>query len=221
MQLTNVPTTAQFPSVLDAFHGDRINRYLPAAGGSEEDAFKLYLWNCTLCEAFYLPLHVAEVVCRNAIHKRLRDRLGDHWHNNGTLNNLLSDSDYDDLSHATKEETNQHGAGMTCHHLVSALSFGFWQHLLTKRFNRLLWESGLKLSFPNLPNSMSRQDVHDRIESIRRWRNRIAHHRAIFDKGPSAKFQECLQFVRWVSDDVGDWLASGSQVNAAISVRPL
>jgi hypothetical protein len=220
MQLTNAPSAAQFPAVLDAFHDERINRYLPAAG-TPEDAFRLYLWNCTLCEAFYLPLHVAEVVCRNAIHRRLRDRVGDQWFNNGTLNNLLSNSDYDDLTHAIEEETAQHGAAMTCHHLVSALSFGFWQHLLTKRFNRLLWENGLRFSFPNLPLAMGRQEVHDRIEALRRWRNRIAHHRAIFDKGPSAKFQECLQFVRWVSDDVGEWLASGSQVNAAISVRPV
>ena len=159
-------------------------------------------------------------MCRNAIHKRLIGRWGDQWFEHPSLLSRVSKADRDELSHVLSEERGQHGAAFTAHHLVSGLSFGFWQHMLTKRYERPLWEMGLRTSFPLLPNAMGRQDVHDRVENIRRWRNRIAHHRAIFDKGPSAKYQECLQFVRWVSDDVGDWLAAGARVSVAINLRP-
>lgn len=221
MQLTNGPTSKQFPSVIAAMHNDRIERYLPAADKDTEDAFSLYLWNCALCEAFYLPLHIAEVACRNAIHTRLCERLGAQWYDNPTLRNMLADRHFDDLVATLDEERQQHGANFTEHHLVSSLTFGFWEHLLTKRFDRLLWPRGMKDVFPNLPNSMSREDVQRRVETVRRWRNRIAHHRAIFDKGPTAKFQDTLQLVRWISHDVSDWLTSASKVPVAISLRPL
>lgn len=221
MQLTNAPTVEQFPHVLDAFQDERIERYLPAADKSLEDAFRLYLWNCALCEAFYVPLQVGEIVCRNAIHKRLLERWGDKWFEHPSLGSRLSMSGRDELDHVLMEERAQHGARFNAHHLVSGLSFGFWQHMLTKRYDRPLWDTGLRTSFPLLPRAMGRQEVHDRIESIRRWRNRIAHHKAIFDKAPSAKYQETLQFIRWVSDEVADWLASASKVTAAIDLRPL
>jgi hypothetical protein len=221
MQLTNPPTPAQFPSILDAFHCDRIDRYLPAAGGGQHDAFRLYLWNCALCEAFYLPLHVAEVACRNTIHKRLLARLGEHWYDNTTFRRILSDRQHYHLEDAIADERAQHGVLMTSHHLVSALMFGFWEHLLTKRFERLLWSRGMTDAFPHLPNALGRQDVLDRVEAIRRWRNRIAHHRAIFDKGPTAKGQEVTQFVWWISEDLVDWLSRASKVGVAVGLRPL
>lgn len=220
MQLTNPPTDDQFPAVISAMHGERIERYMPAAGGHQEDAFHLYLWNCALCEAFYLPLHIAEVACRNAIHKRLRDRLGDQWFNNQTFRNILAPRQHDHLTDTLADERTQHGLLMTGHHLVSSLMFGFWEHLLTKRFERLLWPRGLQDAFPNLPNSATRQDVHARVETIRRWRNRIAHHRAIFDKGPMAKSQDTLQLVRWISHDLADWLGASSKIPIAIQLRP-
>ena len=220
MQLTKLPSPAQFPAVIGAMHDDRIERYLPAAGGSQEYAFSLYLWNCALCEAFYLPLHVAEVTCRNAIHARLLNRLGEQWFDADLFHNIVSDRHGSDLNDVIDDERRVHGVLMTSHHLVSSLSFGFWQHLLTRRFERLLWPRGMKDFFPNLPNSMGRSEMYDRVEIVRKWRNRIAHHRAIFDQGPTKRYQETLQLVRWVSHDVSDWLTASSRVSAAIAIRP-
>lgn len=221
MQLTNAPSEAQFPAVIVAMHDDRIDRYMPAANGSKEDAFRLYLWNCALCEAFYLPLHIAEIAVRNAIHRRLTARLGEQWYDNPTFNNILGDRQHGDLADAVQDERNRHGLLMSSHHLVASLSFGFWQHLLTHRFDRLLWPRGMSDAFPNLPNSLRRSDVHDRLEIIRKWRNRIAHHKAIFDQGPTRKYQETLQLVRWVCHDVADWLTAASRVSEAIALRPV
>lgn len=221
MQLTNEPTAAQFPAIIVAMHDDRIDRYLPAAGGAQEDAFRLYLWNCALCEAFYLPLHFAEISVRNAIHRRLTERLGEQWFDNQTFKNILGNRQRGDLEDCVREERHRHGVLMSRHHLVSSLSFGFWQHLLTHRFQRLLWPRGMSDAFPNLPNAMGRSEIHDRVEIIRKWRNRIAHHKAVFDQGPTRKYQETVQLIRWVCHDVADWVTAASKVSEAIALRPV
>ena len=220
MQLPVEPEGTQFTAIIRALHDDRIDRFLPAAAGSRDEAFRLYLWNCALCEAFYLPLHFAEISVRNAIHAHLIARLGARWFENRAIINTLDTRYRDDLDDLLLAEIRRHGDNLTCHHLVSELSFGFWQHLLTKRFGRIIWAPGIRTAFPNLPNSMDRQEVHDRLEIVRKWRNRIAHHKPIFDRGPSAKYQEVLQLTRWVCHDVADWVKGASRVNAAIDLRP-
>lgn len=128
MQLPNEPTEAQLVALVAAVHDDRIERYLPAAKGSRSDAFKLYMWNGCICEAFYLPLHYAEISVRNSIHNRLIERCSDRWYENLAIVNTLGDRQRNDLTELIEAERNRHGPLMTAHHLVSELSFGFWQH---------------------------------------------------------------------------------------------
>ncbi len=221
MQLPSEPNDTQLIAILKAVHDDRIDRFLPAAAGSREDAFRLYCWNCVLCEAFYLPLHFAEISVRNAINTHLISRLGPRWFENRALVGSMDPKRQTDLLNLVKEEEQRHGAAMTCHHLVSELSFGFWQHLLTKRFARVIWGPGIHAAFPNLPATAGRQDVYNRIEAVRKWRNRIFHHKPVFDRGPSAKHQEIVQLIRWVCDDVADWVIAASNVTASIQLRPI
>lgn len=221
MQLPTEPSEQQLAAILSALHDDRIDRFLPAAAGSREDAFRLYCWNCTICEAFYISLHFAEIAVRNAINSHLIDRLGEHWFENRALIGSLEPKRKADLDSLLIAERRKHGTGMTCHHLVSELSFGFWQHLLTKRFGRIVWAPGINSAFPNLPNSFNRQDVHDRVEVIRKWRNRVFHHKPIFDRGPSARHQDALELIRWVSHHLADWVTVASQVTVAIQLRPI
>ena len=220
MQLPIAPTQAQLSALITAVHDDRIERYLPAAKGGREKAFQLYVWNGCLCEAFYIPLHYAEISVRNAIHNRLLDRWNDKWFENPAIAKTLAPRQKSDLELLLKAEKRRHGNGLTAHHLVSELSFGFWQHFLTKRFGRILWADGMKSAFPNLPAEMGRQEVHNRIEAIRKWRNRIAHHKPVFDQGPMKKHQETLQLIRWVCHETADWVTANSQVPAAIDLRP-
>lgn len=220
MQLVNAPPPEKFQAVENAIQAERILRYLPAANMDSAAAFRLYLWNLALCEAFFISLHFAEIVCRNAIHRRLIERLGDNWFDNSTFISILDERFRYELIDAHDEEKRQHGEKLTSHHVVSALNFSFWEHLMTKRFERLLWSSGIKSSFPNAPNRIGREEMRALIESVRRWRNRIAHHRAIFDKGPTRKHQDALFLIQWVCKDTGDWIAAASKVPAAIALRP-
>lgn len=220
MQLINSPTSEKFHAVENAIQSERILRYFTAANMDSVAAFRLYLWNCAMCEAFFISLHFAEIVCRNAIHKRLIERCGEKWYENMTLQKILDERFKYELLDAIGEEKRQHGEKLTSHHIVSALNFALWEHLMTKRFERFLWPNGISCSFPNAPNRIGREDMRELIESVRRWRNRIAHHRAIFDKGPAKKHQDALFLIQWVCQDTGEWVAASSKVPAAIALRP-
>lgn len=220
MQLTNAPTARQFLAVEQALQTERLARYLPAAGMDKAAAMDLYLWNCAICEAFFVPLHFCEIVCRNAIHRALLFHLGQNWYDNATFRKVLNPRFLSDLDNALYDERKQHGTQMTAHHVASALMFGFWEHLATKRFNRMLWPKGIVHNFPGAHYSKGTTDLHDLIESARRWRNRIAHHRAIFDKDPMRKHHDILELIKWVCPDTAAWVAASSKVPVAIGLRP-
>jgi hypothetical protein len=220
MQLLNSPSDKTFPEIQKALESARLSRYFRAAGNNDQTAFRFYLWNCALCEAFHLSLHVAEIVCRNAIHQALIRRGDPKWFENHTFRTLLEGRFRSELNDAVEKERRQHGLGMTPNHVVSALTFGFWEHLTTKRFERFLWAKGIHGSFPHAPNKSTYEDLHGLIESVRRWRNRIAHHRAIFDKGPTRKHQNAIELINWVCDSTGQWVSAESKVPGAVTLRP-
>jgi Abi-like protein. len=181
----------------------------------------MYLWNSAISEAFQTSIHFAEITCRNAIHKALLYHAGDKWYEHPTFLKLLDHRFERELRDAVYEETQQHGDDLLPHHIVSALTFGFWEHLTTKRFQRMLWPKGIRYSFPGAPNGRGREDLRTLIEEVRRWRNRIAHHRAIFDKGPSHKHQRTLELIRWVCPISAAYVAGRCRVHAAIASRPV
>ncbi|MFT4278120.1 MAG: Abi family protein [Rhodopseudomonas sp.] len=221
MQLINSPDAASFPAVEKAIQSERLQRYMPAAKNDKALAFKYYLWNCKISEAFYLPLHFCEILCRNAIHNQLLYRLGNEWHNHSSFKNLLDPSYRRELEEAVTDEHSQHGDDMTPHHVVSALHFGFWEHVTTKRFQRLVWHYGIHDNFPGAHFSKKREDLRGLIESARRWRNRIAHHNAVFDKAPTRKYQDAMDLIRWSCPTTHKWVLSVSEVQEAINSRPV
>lgn len=197
----------------------RLSRYAAAAQEDGVPEVATYLWNCALSEAFFLPLHFAEVTCRNAIHSALCFR-DPSWPYNKTFLNLLDPTHRAALDRAITDEKEQHGAAMTPDHIVSALSFGFWEHMTTKRFERFLWPRGFQKNFRHAPWQAKLEDLHQQIETVRRWRNRIAHHNAIFDKGPNAKMDATMELIRWSSPAAASWLSGSCRLNAVINARP-
>ena len=209
-----------FPMLEGAIERARLSRYLPAAGGSRRTALAFYAWNLSLCESFVVPLHYAEIVTRNALHRGLVARAGAEWFNDRTFRRIMEDRLRDRLDLAISLERRRHRREMTAHHVVSALSFGFWQHLTTKRFDRYLWTRGIHGIFPGAPPDKTCKDLGDLIHKVRTWRNRIAHHEAIFDKEPMRNFQDALTLLRWSSPETFRYVAAISKVPMALQARP-
>lgn len=200
--------------------GPRLSRFMPAAGGDKHLALRLYVWNARICEAFYLPLQFAEVCLRNAIKSALELRYGIGWESNGIFLCTLPRRLVTELNDVTAKERLSKGAALTTDHIVSSLPFGFWAHLLTKNFDHLLWKGGISHAFPHAPSGTTRFDLHNRVEKIREWRNRIAHHNAIFDKKPTAEYQNILSFISWIDPNIF-WITKEiSQITRVINQRP-
>jgi len=198
----------------------RVGRYLAAAKGDKHLALRLYVWNARICEAFYLPLQLTEVVIRNHVHAGVLRRYGPDWPSKGAFACTLPSRLKGEMEGTIRKERVNHGTKLTINHVVAGLSFGFWTHLLTKNYDHLLWKGGVHHAFKSAPPELTREKLHTSVERIRAWRNRIAHHFAIFDKGPTAEYQHLLQVARWTDLEL-EWLIRElSHVSATIGRRP-
>ena len=203
-----------------ALQQERLNRYRAAAVSDGVQPIDLYMWNIELAESFLPSLHFAEVTCRNAMHNALIGMAGEHWYQDRTIRRILAPRNCRELDVVIRRETTQHGRAVTNHHFVSELTFGFWNHLATRRFDNALWSNGIQYCFPNAPTTKGREDLYLLIESVRRWRNRVAHHKAIFDKGPTRKHDDAIRLISWCCEDTSKWVRKKSKVPDIINMRP-
>jgi hypothetical protein len=84
---------------------------------------------------------------------------------------------------------------MRAGHVVAELSFGFWTGLLANRYHARLWEPALRRSFPLLPPGVTRRSLHRRVESVRRLRNRVAHHEPVFGRDLAGDHRDILELL--------------------------
>lgn len=198
----------------------RLGRYLAAAKGDVHLALRLYVWNARLCEAFYIPTQLAEISLRNALAGGLRNRYGNAWHTVPGLVSALPERLQRELAKVIAEETRTHAETFNADHVVSALSLGFWVHLTSATPRRYVWRDQIKILFPHMPVDVADSEIHQAADKLRRLRNRIAHHNAIFDKGPTAEYRNIQDLVGWVSPDTLWFMRQLSNPAQMISRRP-
>ena len=204
---------------------ERIATYMAAAGGDREKAMRLYTWNTAVSAAFYGPLQGLEVALRNAMHRMLTARFGPAWYDNpacrfdrGALNRIA----------AAKDDVRRDGHVVDPPHLVAALSFGFWVSILgaggqgpyddpgRRNYEMTLWRPCLYRAFPGV--KMKRGGVHRRLDYLRTFRNRIAHHEPIFTRHLEADYHSILTVAGWVCPKTRDWIAHHSRVEELLLV---
>jgi hypothetical protein len=220
MQLNFSLTPETFRAVTATLSEARLARYLPAADGDPRLAFELYLWNARICEAFYLPCQIMEVACRNAIARAVADRFGAAWFRHDGFQAGLPSRLREEMGRAVAQEGARHGDRLAADHVIGSLTFGFWVHLLTKGFEHTLWRHGMGPYFPHAPPGVRRVDLHQRIDRGRMFRNRIAHHEAVFDKRPAAEASNIGAVVGWVCLDTQWVVGRTASVSRVINLRP-
>lgn len=198
----------------------RLGRYTPAAGGDKHFALRLYVWNARLCEALYLPLQLAEVSCRNAIAVPVAKRFGALWFDENKFRNILPAQLRQTLDDTVRKEKKKRNLAFTPNHVIAALPFGFWVHLMAKPCDKQLWATGVRVAFPLAGGTDTRETIHARLERMRIVRNDVMHHFAVFDKGPQAEAQNARHLVGLVCSDT-EWLAGQlSTFSRVINERP-
>lgn len=217
----------QIAAVKGALSAPRIGTYEVAAGtnGNEDpSALNLYLWNAQISGAFLAPLHICEVVVRNAVANALEPKYGAKWAWSPAFEQSLpflpgKYSPRQDLVNARRKA---HTVGK----VIPELKFAFWQRMFTSRHDVRLWETYLLQVMPGLdaskPVKQLRRLIYDDLEEIRALRNRIAHHEPILTRNLADDFTRITRLIAYRSQVTADWMTSHheKQLQAMLQKKP-
>lgn len=156
-----------------------------------------------ISSTFYPPLQCLEVTLRNSIHRELSKQYNATWYDN--INNLLKYNDKEKIQSA-KDALLKQRKPLEPSRIVAELSFGFWVSLLGKgeRGNyETLRRDALHKAFPNA--KLRRKEVHNNLDKIRKFRNRIAHHEPIHKRNLSEDYQLIIQLIEFMCKNTAQW----------------
>jgi len=203
---------------------------LPHAHG----AIALYSWNAQVSAALMYPLHLCEVVIRNAVSEALITAHGPRWPwDQGFLLSLPHPTGLklfrprDAVTAATNKAQHSAKKGMppSTDKAIAEMSFAFWESMFTKRFDPGIWQSQLMALFPNAPDGAQyfsvRADIYQALGTLRKLRNRIAHHEPIFARPLDAEFLLIEKLIRYRCNDTADWLLQTQEVQRLLSLKPI
>ena len=213
----NLSCNIDYAAIENALSHKRLNTFVK---GHKEprclySALNLYAWNMHVGSAFATPLHVCEVVIRNSVNDALVNVYGDDWASNEAY--IISIPDH--ILRQNKFRNKLKKAKNTSK-LIPELNFHFWQSMFTTRFCNNIWNDNLKLVFPNAPKNIEVTHIHDSLDIIRKFRNRIAHHEHLLNQNLAKLHDTILQLIGYRCHDTMKWLLSISQLSPILSVKP-
>lgn len=212
-------------AVRTALSAARIATYESAAsiqGDDDPSALVLYAWNAEVSGALLAPLHICEVVVRNAVADALEAVYGPCWPWHKTFERSLPSppqgySPQRDLRNARRSVS-------TTGKVIPELKFVFWQKMFTRRYDARIWDKHLQRVMPNLDPKQSlpmlRESIYKDLEQIRLLRNRIAHHEPIFNRNLTDDYQNILKLVRYRCIITAEWMDNNQQAVTAINAKP-
>ena len=195
-------------ALLRTLSEERLTRYLVAADGDLDRALTVYERNLRLAEAFHTPLHCLEITLRNVIDDRLNAKYGPNW-----LRGAAPLDEDARLAIARADNTLSHSPH-TDGAIIAELALGFWVGLLGPRYDATLWRATLYAGFGANGRGLRRSLVHGRMNALRRFRNRIAHHEPIFDRDLTLVHAEILEAIAWMCPLTASWTAHHSRFDS-------
>ncbi len=180
-----------------AISAERLKTYEDWANSDNAEGHALYALNVALSEAFYTTLHILEITLRNSIHETLKQVHGDDWFSNRSVIN-----DRYKVEKITQAKA-KHNKNTTDGKIVAELTLGFWTSLFSKG-NKHLWGQILMPMF-DARRPLQRKEIARRLTSVRRLRNRIAHHEPIIHYDLISHHLEANELIGWLSTDALNW----------------
>lgn len=191
-----------------------MDKYLNASGNDLDLAISLYERNTRLAESFYTPLQALEICLRNHLDLELTTAYGRDWMRNGSA--PLNPWALTRLSGVITELRNTR-TPVTEGAIVAELSFGFWLSLLATQYDSTLWRTACFRAFSESGRHLARKRVHGRLNAVRRFRNRIAHHEPIFHADLELAHYEILEAIDWMCSSTAAWAEHHSRFPAVFA----
>lgn len=194
-----------------------------SSGDSDTRALALYAWNAQVSAALLAPLHICEVVVRNAVSEALQAVYGDRWPWEATF--VLSLPDPKRFYNPRRDLKSAAAMQPSTGKVIPELKFVFWQEMLTYRHDVRLWDAHLMNVFPTHNPSHSvvtlRKRIYADLEAIRRLRNRIAHHEPIFTRNLRGDLDKIASLVELRSPLVASWMIANQDAASLIATPPV
>lgn len=157
-----------------------INKYITVQRFSIYKNIDTYNDNLKKAKYLYIPISILEVSLRNSINNLFEKFYGSGWIINES--NFLKAKELKKIIEA-KSKIESDKKDITKDKLVSELTFGFWTALFQSVYSDKMRTNSLKQIFPNLPPKevevIDRKNISNKLNHIRKCRNRIFHHENI------------------------------------------
>ena len=199
----------------------RLSPYMARYKGDQTYAIRLYAWNIEVSAAFWGPLCMLEIALRNSMHDTMANGRIPKWWEIQTVH--LADRSEKLLKLALEKLEKNGNLSPTADDIVAATSLGFWVGLLDVGVARhslldyetALWRPRLNKAFPNR-GALERKQVHSKLDRIRKFRNRIAHHEPIFGAGLLEMHNLIIECIGLVDEGVAIYVKESQRVDRVI-----
>jgi hypothetical protein len=200
----------------------RFQRYLDAKDGCHADAVALYEWNGKISAAFLEILGHVEVLLRNAIDGEFPET--DRHVPLSVLDASVWLCDPGTLTVESRQQVDEAISRLhrerklpTRDRVIASLSFGFWHGLFSGKYEEL-WRSTIFRAFPN--GNGSRREIANLVGPILHFRNRVAHHEAIFFSNLERQHARILRLAHVIDLEAERYIARQSRVEELLREKP-
>ena len=173
-------------------------------GPHDSRTLELYAWNARISAALLVPLHICEIVVRNAASDAITAVYGPRWPWSIGFEQSLPSSRTG--YNPQRDLQNARSRAATTGNDVR------------------LWDPHLRPVFPNADPSRSvsdlRSGIYDNLERMRFLRNRIAHHEPIFARDINEELIEIAKMVTLRCKITAAWMMANQQASALLRERP-
>jgi hypothetical protein len=223
LESLEVLATQQLAVLSGKLSSDRLATFTAASGGDQAAGLRLYVWNATQSAAVWPVLHVHEVVMRNAIAGVLGHVYGDGWPFNRTFLDSLPEKQRQSFiaeREKVSEDIRKKRRGMVTGDIVARQTYQFWVTMLTARYQDRLWKRHLLLGFPNASAGVTRESLWKEADSVRRFRNRVAHHEPLLKEDVPATVTTLNRVIECVCPITAKWVEREWPSASIIVPRP-
>jgi len=178
-------------------------------------ALQLYTWNAALGSAFLAPIGAVEVALRNAISDALCGAFRAPWYDDPAFL-AIDPAVFTPALARAKRHVVSAGQVVGLPAMISQLTFGFWVMLLRPAYARSIWP----IVRPAFVRYTRRRRAADAFEPLVAFRNRVAHHRLIYDREPRAMWERLRTGARLLSPNLESWIDYHERVSRLLAHGP-
>lgn len=188
----------------------RLAPYLAATGGDKRKADKLYEINIRISKAFYPSLSVLEVTIRNLLDEIISNNFEQtDWIL--TRTNRISHWHASEVVKIVNKLTAERKS-ITAPAVVAGTNFSFWASCF--RPNEFRNTNGCPLKiFVAKPAQVNRNDVFVRLDSVRKFRNRVYHNEPILFRNQVVDWSalgttqsDIYELLSWIEPELWNWV---------------